>query len=50
VIEHDIIEQRAEVDVSTLAERLRDDAGAIEPIVMWPIVIDAYAFKDASSG
>ena len=34
-----------ELEANTLAERLRDDAGAIEPIVMWPIVIGAYAIK-----
>lgn len=34
-----------EVEISTLAERLRVDAGAIDPIVMWPIVIGAYAIK-----
>jgi len=32
-------------DVSTLAEHLHDDASSTEPIVMWPIVIGAYALK-----
>jgi 2-polyprenyl-3-methyl-5-hydroxy-6-metoxy-1,4-benzoquinol methylase len=34
-----------ELEASTLAERLRDEAGAIEPIVMWPLVVGAYAIK-----
>jgi SAM-dependent methyltransferase len=33
-----------EVEIDTLAERVRD-TGAIEPIVMWPIVIGAHAAK-----
>jgi hypothetical protein len=34
-----------EIEIDTLAERLRGDTGAIEPIVMWPIVIGAHATK-----
>jgi hypothetical protein len=34
-----------ELEASTLATRLHDEAGAIEPIVMWPLVIGAYAIK-----
>jgi SAM-dependent methyltransferase len=34
-----------EIAIDTLAERLRGDTGGIEPIVMWPIVIGAYAAK-----